>query len=43
MSGFYEYTDLQSAQARHAELTSLGWRPFSIFRTAQRTWGFHVA
>lgn len=36
----HEFATLADAEARHADLTRLGWRPFSIFLTARRTWAF---
>ena len=42
MSGLHERPTLTDAQVHHKNLSRLGWRPFSIFKTSRGTWAFWV-
>lgn len=39
---YYEFHHRSEAQACRLRLQRLGWRPFTVFRTARRTWAFHL-
>lgn len=39
---FYEFHTIEAAIDRRFELQRLGYRPFSIFKTARGTWAFHT-
>lgn len=40
---YFEFDSLSAAKSHHARLTRLGWRPFSIFRTNDGKYAFHIA